>query len=245
MTSVYEGLECPYLGVSLAQNLASELQIKSSPLVGPVIRPPGHFLRVCFTLEVVVEKLGWHPFEHFHQSIALQPFLPSTTIPPLEPGNGRDDRFKAQSIHIVSAHSNPEPKVYMHTVCYSLQHRNSRSRRRMHFTWLSSGSSHLWQFVPDVEPILRDDLAMRWMLGLPDFGGESHEDALLHVPALFNRRNKELADEMCRQLGVKLPLAPDDSKVRKAIDRAPVPNLWDADYARFDPFQVYHHLHVK
>lgn len=151
--SVYEGQACPYPGVSLGQSLAPK-QLNSRPLVGPVISPPRHYLRVRFTLESVVEKLGQHPFERFHQSIALQSFLPDAAIPS-DSGDERCDRFEAQSIQVVSIQFNPEPKHHTHTVYYSFQRRNNGSRRKMHFTWLSSASYPLWQFVPDVRTHLR------------------------------------------------------------------------------------------
>jgi len=241
--SVYEGLGCPYIGVSLAQSLASELgQLNSGPpAAGSVINPVGHHLRLRFTLEVVVEKLGRHPFEDFHQSIALklQSFVPSATIPPSDFGS---ERFEAQSMQIVSIQPNPGPKLYSHSVRYSFQCRDNQSFREMHFTWHSSASSRLWQFVSDDEPILRDEAAMHWMLGLPDFRGGSYEHAFLRVPVLFNETNKELADEICQHLGVNLPSKPDNSIAQRATDTA---SLLAVDYFKFDPFQMYRNFRVK
>lgn len=230
--------------MSLAQSLAPDSgQINNSATIHSVICPTGHFLRVRFTLEVVVERLGHHPFKHFHQSIALHPSHPSAAIPSPKCDSEQSDRFEAQTTQLVSIQSNPESKLYTHTAHYSFCHRNSRPYRRMHFTWLSSASSHLWQFVPDAEPILSDVLAMRWMLGPPDIGGGSYENALLHAPVLFNQRNNVLAAEICRRSGAKLPSAPDNPKVQKAIDK--VPNLYNSDYDRFDPFQFYCHLRIR
>jgi hypothetical protein len=190
---------------------------------------------VRFALKAVVAGLGQHPFERFHQSIALEPFIPFAAIPPSGPGSGLHNRFEAQSTQIISVHSNPDPKIYTHTVRYFFQYRNNRSRRKMHFTWLSSPSSRLWQLIPSVDPILRDDPAMCWMPGMPNSTGGSYKDALLHAPILSNRGNEELADKICQRFDIKHPSAPDQPKVQSAMSAASMSHFCDAyDRSWFD-----------
>jgi len=230
------------VGVSLARSLSSELgQPDSQPPAGSIsiTNPSRRYLRVRLPLELVVEKLGSHPFERFHQSIALQPFTPAAAIP--DPGNRPHDRFEARDTQLVAIQANPEPTLYTHTVRYSFQRRNNWSRQKMQFTWLSSASSRLWQFVPAVDPILEDEAAMCWMLGSPM--DPPMKDALLHAPVYFNSRNKGLAGEICRRLGVQPPRPPDTSKVPNITNGTFLSSL--QHYATFDPFQLYSPLRVK